>query len=74
MWQRCTNPSKQGYYRYGGRCITVCEEWKDFRVFLADMGRAPASDYEIDRKRNGEGYSKDNCRWVTKAVNAANKG
>ena len=37
MIQRCTNPNNKAYKNYGGRGITVCERWRDFTNFLADM-------------------------------------
>lgn len=72
MWQRCTNLNNPKYHRYGARGIVVCEEWEDFKKFLADMGEAPRL-YVLDRRDNDKGYNKENCRWVTREVSAANK-
>lgn len=64
MIQRCYNPSRNVYDSYGGRGITVSEEWrKDFATFCQDLGPRPEGT-TLDRIDNDLGYSKDNCRWV----------
>ena len=72
MIQRCTNPKNKQYADYGGRGITVCERWKDFCNFLADMGEAPAAAF-LDRRDNSGNYEPDNCRWTTPVVSAENR-
>jgi hypothetical protein len=63
MKKRCLNPSNRGYKDYGGRGITICQEWVDsFEAFLRDMGERPEGK-TLDRKNNSEGYSKANCQW-----------
>ena len=75
MWQgmidRCTNPNNKRYDRYGARGITVCDAWKDFAQFYADMGDCP-KDKSLDRIDNDKGYDKNNCRWATCKEQAAN--
>jgi hypothetical protein len=66
MIQRCTNPNREEYPYYGGRGIAVCERWKTFANFLADMGERPDGT-EIERERNEEGYLPGNCVWATRA-------
>lgn len=65
MTKRCNDPINKSYHRYGGRGITVCEEWLVFENFVRDMGRRPSYKYSIERKDNSLGYSKDNCYWGT---------
>lgn len=73
MIQRCSNPQKKDYHRYGGRGITVCERWESFENFFEDMGQRPGPDHEIDRTDNNARYNPDNCRWVTHTENSRNR-
>lgn len=60
--------------RYGGRGITVCEEWKnDFATFKEwAMENGYADNLTIDRIDNDNGYFPENCRWATKKVQQRN--
>lgn len=64
MFQRCLNRNRNSYKDYGGRGITVCERWKSFENFLADMGEKPA-DKTIGRINNDGNYEPSNCHWET---------
>lgn len=70
---RCLNPNKKAYKNYGAKGITVCERWKSFLNFYADMGDKPEG-LELDRINNSKGYSKENCHWVPGNLNAWNRG
>jgi hypothetical protein len=72
MIDRCTNKNHPAYKNYGGRGITVCESWLSFENFLADMGERPEG-LSLDREKNELGYSKTNCRWVTRVTQERNK-
>jgi hypothetical protein len=74
IFTRCYNPKNNIYKYYGARGIQVCDRWKDFRNFYADMGERPKG-LQLDRIDNNKHYSPDNCRWVTaKENNPSNKG
>lgn len=71
--QRCTNPRNLSYQWYGGRGITICDEWKLFENFFRDMGPRPHVNLQLDRENNELGYFPGNCRWTTRPINANNK-
>lgn len=71
MIDRCSNPRNSAYDRYGGRGIIVCERWKSFENFLADMGN-PYAWQSIDRINVNGNYEPDNCRWASDKQQARN--
>lgn len=74
MIQRCTNKNHPSYHLYGGRGISVCNDWRiSYESFLSDMGRRPSKNYSLDRINNDIGYEKNNCRWVTRTDQNNNK-
>jgi hypothetical protein len=73
MKQRCDNPKRLYYPRYGGRGIKVCERWREFTNFLEDMGH-PQDGMQLDRIDNNGNYEPSNCKWSTPKENSTNKG
>lgn len=74
MKTRCSRSTDPGYKNYGGRGITVCDRWlESFENFLADMGEPPTPKHSLERVDNDSGYSKENCKWATRAEQLRNK-
>lgn len=71
MRKRCNNPKAMRYERYGGRGITICDEWlDDFAAFHAwAMANGYRDDLSIDRIDNDGDYEPGNCRWITLSEN-----
>ncbi len=71
MRQRCLNKDHKHYHLYGGRGVTICQEWSTFQGF---RDWALSSGYQeglaLDRKKPPPlGYSPDNCQWLTRVEN-----
>ncbi len=65
MKNRCLNKNYKQYKDYGGRGISVQNEWNLFKNFQADMFSTYKKGLTLDRIDNSKGYSKENCRWVS---------
>lgn len=73
--QRCLNVKSKYYKNYGGRGITICNEWKQDFMFFYNwaMSNNYSAELEIDRIDNDGNYEPNNCRWVTTIINQHNK-
>ena len=72
MRKRCRDKNCRAYKWYGARGIAVCEEWDDFRNFLADMGEISAP-LTLERLDVNGPYSKANCFLIPLNKQAENK-
>lgn len=73
MRQRCLNPKRKDYKYYGGRGISIDDEWETFSGFERDMLAAYEAGLSLDRTDVDGNYCKENCRWVPWEEQARNK-
>ena len=75
MKTRCLNSNQTyRYSRYGGRGITICDEWMEFKPFLEwALSSGYSEELTLDRVNNDDGYNPDNCRWVPMSVQNKNR-
>lgn len=73
--RRTLNPNFKQYDDYGGRGITICDEWKnDFMSFYNwAMSNGYSKELSIDRIDNDGNYCPENCRWTTRTIQNRNQ-
>lgn len=70
--RRCLSPKSKAYADYGGRGVTLCDEWLDFSNFSRDMG--PNSEgMTVERIDVNKGYEPGNCIWIPLSKQNENK-
>ncbi len=73
MIERCRNIKNKNYHNYGGRGISVCNEWYVFTNFYNWAISNYQKGLELDRENNNGNYEPENCRFVTDIVNSNNR-
>jgi len=73
--RRCYCPNRPNYKDYGGRGITICDEWlDDFATFYEwSISHGYADNLTIDRVDNNRNYEPDNCQWISRSENIAKR-
>lgn len=74
MKQRCTNPNDTGYKNYGGRGISICNEWlHNPEIFIKwALNNGYKKGLVIDREKNNGNYTPNNCRFITNKLSQRN--
>lgn len=77
MKRRCNDINDPSYSNYGGRGISVCDEWKKsfiaFKNWAIENGYKEKSGLSIDRINNDGNYEPLNCQWVSNQTQSNNK-
>ena len=74
MKQRCLNKNHPKYHRYGGRGVTIVDDWLTVEGFVTwALKNGWVSGYSIDRIDNDGSYKPSNCRWITMSENSRAK-
>lgn len=74
MKQRCFNPKCKAYKNYGGRGISVCDEWLKFEPFYNwAVTNGYKKGLDLDRRDNNSNYEPNNCQWVDRTSNINNR-
>lgn len=74
MKKRCENPNASNYPNYGGRGITVCDDWHSYSKFKSwAIAAGYSDDLTLDRIDVNENYEPSNCRWVNNVTQSNNR-
>lgn len=75
MNQRCNNPNHKQYADWGGRGITICDEFTDFKFYVNILENLPNYNLTgtLDRIDNDEGYNLTNLRWTNSNIQVVNQ-
>jgi len=74
MKSRCHNEKDTSFPNYGGRGITVCEEWsRSFESFRRDVGEHPGNGFSLDRINNDGNYQPGNVKWSSRSEQQSNR-
>jgi hypothetical protein len=74
MKARCHNKNHPRYSEWGGKGVTVCDEWRgDFMAFYRYIGPRPTPQHSVDRIDGALGYQPGNVRWATKSEQSSNR-
>ena len=75
MKDRCLREKNTAYKDYGGRGITVCQEWMDdfINFYIWAMKNGYKDDLSIDRINVNGNYEPQNCRWITRKEQCFNR-
>jgi len=73
MKARVLNPKHKSFFNYGGRGISICNEWMEFKPFYDWAKDKWARGLDLDRKDNDGNYEPGNCRFVTRSISTINQ-
>jgi hypothetical protein len=74
MHNRCYDPNHDRYKWYGGKGISICDDWHDFMTFRTwALANGYTDDLTIDRIKADGNYCPENCKWVDMKVQANNR-